>query len=48
LILWAENNRKKHPRYTNFTLNFKDTLDYIYYSTNNVRVLKILDMPSHD
>ena len=36
-----------HPPYTNFTDNFKDTLDYIFYSKFLV-VEKILKLPDYD
>lgn len=37
-----------HPVYTNYTFDFKNTLDYIYYKKDSKCQLKaILDMPEH-
>ena len=38
-----------HPSYTNYTADFKNTLDYIWYSESpNVTLSSILDMPDHE
>lgn len=33
------------PAFTNYTTNFKGTLDYVFYSTQRLRVLAITNMP---
>lgn len=30
-----------NPKYTNFTVGFAACLDYIFYQTNNLRVLQV-------
>ena len=35
---------RNHPKYTNYTSKFIDTIDYIFYSKNLVK-LKILKIP---
>ena len=43
----------QHPTYTNYTFDFKNTLDYIFYSvplekqSPSCHLLSILDVPSH-
>lgn len=34
-----------HPDFTNYTDKFKDTLDYIFYTSNNLRLLRIVKLP---
>ena len=36
-----------HPNYTNFTHNFKNTIDYIFYSSSFV-LKKILELPDYN
>ena len=40
-----ENMILGHPPYTNYTGDFKETLDYIFHSPN-LRVLSLLELPS--
>lgn len=41
----AERVMAAHPPATNFTVNFKETLDHIMYNTNHVDVLELLELP---
>ncbi|XP_012284829.1 2',5'-phosphodiesterase 12 [Orussus abietinus] len=34
------------PQYTNYTVEFADCLDYIFYQTNSLKVAQIVPMPS--
>ncbi|XP_011313372.1 2',5'-phosphodiesterase 12 isoform X2 [Fopius arisanus] len=36
------------PDYTNFTVDFADCLDYIFYQTNNLQVTQVVPMPSKE
>lgn len=38
----------EEPPFTNYTTNFKGTLDYIWYSANNLRPLAVAEIPSED
>ena len=33
------------PKYTNYTIGFKDCLDYIYYQTDNISVTNVVPFP---
>lgn len=33
-----------NPKYTNFTVGFAACLDYIFYQTNNLRILQVYNM----
>ena len=36
------------PKYTNYTIGFKDCLDYIFYETNRFRVSEVIPFPSEE
>lgn len=36
------------PKYTNFTVGFKDCLDYIYCEKNNFEVKQVIPLPSDE
>lgn len=36
------------PKYTNYTAGFKDCLDYIYYSSDNLKVSQVVPLPSDE
>ncbi|KAK0084782.1 hypothetical protein PV326_006154 [Microctonus aethiopoides] len=36
------------PEYTNFTIEFADCLDYIFYESNKLNVTQVVPMPSKD
>lgn len=36
------------PKFTNYTVGFKDCLDYIFYQTDKFSVTKIVEMPSEE
>jgi len=38
----------RYPEYTNYTVKFKGTLDHLFYNADHVKLLKLLEMPSHD
>lgn len=38
---------KNHPKFTNYTHNFKETIDYIFYS-KNLKPIKLLILPSEE
>ena len=33
------------PKYTTYTVGFKDCLDYIYYQTDNISVTSVVPFP---
>ena len=33
------------PKYTTYTVGFKDCLDYIYYQTDNIAVTSVVPFP---
>ena len=37
-----------NPRYTNYTVSFKGTLDHILYEKNKLEVLELLELPSDE
>jgi mRNA deadenylase 3'-5' endonuclease subunit Ccr4 len=41
----AKSSSAAHPSYTNYTRDFKATLDYIFFSQDNIRVLSLLEVP---
>lgn len=36
------------PKYTNYTVLFKDCLDYIYYQTDRLEVKQVVPFPSEE
>ena len=36
------------PLYTNYTLGFKDCIDYIFYQTDSLEVKKVIPFPSEE
>lgn len=36
------------PQYTNYTIGFKDCLDYIFYQTNHLQVTNVIPFPSEE
>lgn len=36
------------PEYTNFTVEFADCLDYIFYDTTKLQVTQVVPMPSNE
>eukprot|EP00095_Tigriopus_kingsejongensis_P006499 maker-scaffold676_size113663-snap-gene-0.29 protein:Tk06499 transcript:maker-scaffold676_size113663-snap-gene-0.29-mRNA-1 annotation:"2 -phosphodiesterase 12-like" len=36
------------PQYTNFTISFRDCLDYIFYETNALQVAEVVPFPSEE
>ena len=43
-----DTTRSKEPTFTNFTLKFQDTLDYIFYEPMNMRVNSVLELPDKE
>lgn len=37
-----------NPKYTNFTVGFAACLDYIFYQSNNLRMLQAVPLPSEE
>lgn len=36
------------PKFTNFTVGFKECIDYIFYQTDKLRVTKVVEMPEEE
>ena len=36
------------PKYTNYTIEFKDCLDYIFYQTEHLKVTNVIPFPSEE
>lgn len=39
---------EQEPQYTNYTVGFTACLDYIFYQTDNLRVLQAIQTPSEE
>lgn len=44
-LQWAEDFTKMHPKYTNYRYNFKENIDYIFYTPSNMKVTQLLGLP---
>ena len=44
---YSNSSFKNHPAYTNFTHNFKNTIDYIFYSSISFSTNRVLKLPEY-